>query len=80
VAAENYLANLALYPGRCELLFLPSNTQVKKKSMTILLHAFSFQMHGAGVFLWKAKNKNQVFVPAVADFDFELSNLYLQVR
>jgi hypothetical protein len=48
--------------------------------MTILLHAFSFQMHGAGLFLWKAKNKNQVFVPAVADFDFELSNLYLQVR
>jgi hypothetical protein len=25
----------------------------------------------------KQKNKNQVFVPAVADFDFELSNLYL---
>jgi hypothetical protein len=45
--------------------------------MTILLHAFSFQMHRAGVFLWKAKTKNQVFVPAVADFDFELSNLYL---
>ncbi len=32
VAAENYLANLALYPGRFELLFLPSNTQVKKKA------------------------------------------------
>jgi hypothetical protein len=29
---QNYLANLALYPGRFELLFLPSNTQVKKKA------------------------------------------------
>jgi len=26
--AESYLANLALYPGRSELPFLPANTQV----------------------------------------------------
>jgi hypothetical protein len=58
---QNYLANLALYPGRFELLFLPSNTQVEKKSMTFLLHAFSFQMHRAGVFLWKAKKQESSF-------------------
>lgn len=28
ILAESYLANLALYPGRSELPFLPANTQV----------------------------------------------------
>lgn len=65
ICSESYLANLSLYPGKSELPFLPSNTQVfvHLTDFPITLDIF-YEIHCFGL-SFKTSLKHNFFFPEI---------------